>query len=176
VTPDPDYVVVLLIERELTEFDARQVVALHESVPQSVRYRVLLPADDAARRVQGAVGSMASDDRDDRSRSPSGSASPDADSAAQQAVDRSVAVLQAAGRPAAGRATGDDPVDALAEEVRASSAAEAIVLTAPHAVRELLHVDWASRARRVLGIPTLHLLEHETFDEQAGGGEGVSGV
>ena len=168
--------VVLLIERELTEFDARQVVALHEGVPQSVQYRVLLPAHDAARRVQGAVGSMASDDRDERAPSRSGAASSDADSAAQQAVDRSVAVLQATGRPASGRATGDDPVDALTEEVRASSAAEAIVLTAPHAVRELLHVDWASRARRVLGIPTLHLLEHETFDEQAGGGEGVSGV
>jgi hypothetical protein len=175
-------VVVLLIERELTEFDARQVVALHEGVPQPVQYRVLLPAHDAARRVQGAVGSMAhdhrddGDDRDDRTPSPSGTASSEADSAAQQAVDRSVAVLQAAGRPASGRSTGDDPVEALAEEVRASSAAEAIVLTAPHAVRELLHVDWASKARRVLGIPTLHLLEHETFDEQAGGGEGVSGV
>lgn len=170
---------VLLIERELTEFDARQVVALHEGVPQPVQYRVLLPAHDAARRVQGAVGSMAGDDgddRDDRTPSPSGPASSAADSAAQQAVDRSVAVLQAAGRPASGRSTGDDPVEALAEEVRASSAAEAIVLTAPHAVRELLHVDWASKARRVLGIPTLHLLEHETFDEQAGGGEGVSGV
>ena len=168
--------VVLLIERELTEFDARQVVALHEGVPQSVHYRVLLPAHDAARRVQGAVGSMAHEDRDERAPSPSGTASSEADSAAQQAVDRSVAVLQAAGRPASGRSTGDDPVEALAAEVRASSAAEAIVLTAPHAVRELLHVDWASKARRVLGIPTLHLLEHETFDEQAGGGEGVSGV
>lgn len=167
---------VLLIERELTEFDARQVVALHEGVPQPVQYRVLLPAHDAARRVQGAVGSMAGDDGDDRTPSPSGPASSEADSAAQRAVDRSVAVLQAAGRPASGRSTGDDPVEALAEEVRASSAAEAIVLTAPHAVRELLHVDWASKARRVLGIPTLHLLEHETFDEQAGGGEGVSGV
>ena len=50
------------------------------------------------------------------------------------------------------------------------------MLTAPHAVRDFLHVDWTSQARRALGIPCLHLLEHETFDEQAGGGEGVSGI
>jgi hypothetical protein len=44
-------------------------------------------------------------------------------------------------------------------------------------VAELFHVDWASRARRRLGVPVLHLLEHETFAEQSSGaGEGVSGV
>ncbi|UMG93491.1 hypothetical protein [Nocardioides sp. TF02-7] len=50
------------------------------------------------------------------------------------------------------------------------------MLTRPHVVAEFFHVDWTSRARRRLGVPVLHLLEHETFDEQAGGGEGVSGV
>ena len=34
----------------------------------------------------------------------------------------------------------------------------------------------SSQARRRIGVPVLHLLEHESFDEQAGGGEGDSGV
>ena len=56
------------------------------------------------------------------------------------------------------------------------NAAEAIILTRPHVVSEFFHLDWTSRARRKLGVPVLHLLEHETFDEQAGGGEGVTGL
>ena len=56
-------------------------------------------------------------------------------------------------------------------------AREAIILTRPHVVAEFFHVDWTSRARRKLGVPVLHLIEHENFDEQASGqGEGVSGV
>ena len=44
-------------------------------------------------------------------------------------------------------------------------------------VAEFFHVDWTSRARRKLGVPVLHLIEHENFDEQASGsGEGVTGL
>ena len=55
-------------------------------------------------------------------------------------------------------------------------AAEVIVLTRPHVVAEFFHMDWTSRARRKLGVPVLHLLEHENFDEQAGSGEGITGL
>ena len=55
-------------------------------------------------------------------------------------------------------------------------AREVIILTRPHVVAEFFHVDWTSRARRKIGVPVLHLLEHENFDEQAGGGEGVTGL
>ena len=70
----------------------------------------------------------------------------------------------------------EPPVDALARAVEAVDGREAIILTRPHVVAEFFHVDWTSRARRRIGVPVLHLLEHENFDEQAGGGEGVSGV
>jgi len=36
-------------------------------------------------------------------------------------------------------------------------------------VKEFFHVDWTSRARRKLKVPILHLLEHETFEEQSEG-------
>ena len=75
-----------------------------------------------------------------------------------------------------GKVTSEPPVDALAALVTAVDAREAIILTRSHVVAEFFHVDWTSRARRKLGVPVLHLIEHETFDEQAGAGEGVNGL
>ena len=174
------YEVVLLVERELTDLDARQVVGLHDGLGEPVHYRVLLPVEDAAARVQAAVGSIARYEMvppmDGIDEETIDLLNAELVERAQGELDRSLARLRAAGRPAEGRVTPDEPVRALAADVEAHGAAEAIVLTAPHAVREFFHLDWASRARRVLGIPTLHLLEHETFDEHAGGGEGVTGL
>ena len=55
-------------------------------------------------------------------------------------------------------------------------AAEVIVMTRPHNVSELFHRDWTSRARRRLGVPLLHLLEHEPLDIEAGYGQGITGM
>jgi hypothetical protein len=79
------------------------------------------------------------------------------------------AVAEVAGKP--------DPVDALTEIAQRSGAAEVIVLTSSHPVREALHRDWTSQVRSKLHLPTLHLLEHESFNEQSAGlGEGNSGL
>jgi hypothetical protein len=85
-------------------------------------------------------------------------------------------VLREAGGTADGKVVGDPPIDALAAEVTEVDGREAIIMTRPHVVAEFFHVDWTSRARRKIGVPVLHLLEHENFDEQAGGGEGVTGL
>ena len=74
-------------------------------------------------------------------------------------------------------ASSADPVEALTENAQRSDAAEVIVLTSSHPVREALHRDWASQVRSRLHLPTLHLLEHESFNEQSAGlGEGNSGL
>jgi hypothetical protein len=39
------------------------------------------------------------------------------------------------------------------------------VLTRPHLVSEFFHVDWSSKARRHLGVPTLHLIETGVDDD-----------
>jgi hypothetical protein len=77
-----------------------------------------------------------------------------------------------------GEVVSADPVDALAAKVAEVHAAEAIILTRKHVIAEFFHVDWTSRARRRLGVPLLHLLEHENFDEQAEGygTEGITGI
>jgi hypothetical protein len=87
-----------------------------------------------------------------------------------------LAALTAAGATAEGEVVDDDPIDALAAAVARLDAGEAIILTRSHVVAEFFHVDWTSRARRRIGVPLLHLLEHENFDEQAGSGEGVTGL
>ncbi len=175
------YDVVLLVEQPLSIQDARQVRGLHEDVEEPVRYHVLLPVEDAAARVESAMGSIAGSEV---------LASPALviDSENIQEVQRElldeargsvsdcIARLTECGADAVGEVVSADPIEALAAKVAEVQAAEAIILTRPHVVSEFFHLDWTSRARRKLGVPVLHLLERETFDEQAGGGEGVSGL
>jgi len=87
-----------------------------------------------------------------------------------------VKALQAAGATATGELVTGDPIDALAAKISEVDGREAIILTEEHFVAELLRLDWTSRARRHLDVPVLHLMEQETFNEQAGGGEGVTGL
>ncbi len=171
------YDVVLLIERAMTEVDARQVTSLHEGIDEPVAYHLLLPVEEAAVSIESSMGSLlgtehipaaaplSAEDIDLLQR--------DTVDSAREALDASVALMTRAGHTVDGRVSGRDPIEALAAMVSEHDAAEAIVLTAPHAVRDFFHLDWTSRARRRLGVPTLHLLEHETFEEQSSGaGEG----
>ena len=54
------------------------------------------------------------------------------------------------------RSSRSDPVAALDAEVQAG-AEEVVIVTAPHAVEDTLHRDWASVARERLGVPVLHV-------------------
>ena len=175
------YDVVLLVEHELSSADAAQVRSLHEEIEDQVVYHVILPVEDASARIEAAMGTLAGGEVLAAPPMPS----PDVDlervrREAEEHANTELADtlrhLRAAGAHASGSVTSEPPVDALAAKVREVDAREAIVLTSPHVVAEFFHLDWTSRARRKLGVPVLHLLEHESFDEQSGGGEGVTGV
>lgn len=174
------YDVVLLIERNLSQLDAEQVTSLHHDIEDTVAYHVLLPVEEMGGRLHTSMGSMLDPG------GPGASAPVDPEvvervnedvrARAQSGLARSIALLTAAGHEADGSLVADDPIDALTRQVADVGAAEAIVLTEPHTVAEFFHLDWTSRARRHLDVPVLHLLEHETFDEQSGGGEGATGL
>jgi hypothetical protein len=176
-----DYDVVLLIEQALTDVDAQQVRSLHEGLDEPITYHVLLPVDDAAAQIEAAMGSVAGHDLVP---GPSlGVPPPDLAEIAKETKERANAELEAtltslkaAGASATGQVVSAHPIDALAAKVTEVDGREAIILTRSHVVAEFFHVDWTSQARRKIGVPVLHLLEHESFDEQAGGGEGVTGV
>ncbi len=176
------YPVVLLVEQALSIGDATQVHSLHENLEAHVEYHVLLPLEDAAGRIEAAMGSLSAGEV---LASPALAMSDvDLEAVRRDCQERSDAdlsstleALRASGADAHGKVVGADPIDALAAEVKALDAREAIILTRSHVVAEFFHVDWTSRARRRIGVPVLHLLEHENFDEQAGGtGEGITGL
>ncbi len=163
---DETYHVVLLVEQALTDVDARQVRSLHEDLDDPVVYHVLFPVEDAAARIETAMGTLAAGEV---------MASP-AMVMTDEDLESTLTALRAAGVEATGQVVEGHPIDALAQVVSQVDGREAIILTRPHVVAEFFHVDWTSKARRAIGVPVLHLLEHESFDEQAGGGEGVTGL
>jgi hypothetical protein len=175
------YDVVLLVEQALSAADAAQVRSLHAEIEDPVVYHVLLPLEDAAARIEASLGTLGAGDL----MAAPALAMNDVDIEALRReceenssaeLQQTLAAMAAAGGKATGKVTSEPPVDALTALVAAVDAREAIILTRPHLVAEFFHVDWTSRARRKLGVPVLHLIEHENFDEQAGSGEGVSGL
>ena len=166
------YDVVLLVEQALTAADAKQVRSLHVEIEDPVVYHVLLPLEDAAARIEASLGTLGAGDL----MAAPALAMNDVDIEALRReceensssdLKKTLIAIHDAGGKATGKVTSEPPVDAR----------EAIILTRPHVVAEFFHVDWTSRARRKLGVPVLHLIEHENFDEQASGqGEGVSGL
>jgi hypothetical protein len=174
------YDVVLLIEQELTSLDAAQVHSLHEGIEEPVAYHVLLPLEDAAARIEASMGSLAAGEV---MASPAmvmsdvdlESVRRDCEERSEGELARTLEALTSAGAVATGEVVTDPPIDALAAKVTEVDGREAIILTRPHIVSEFFHVDWTSKARRKIGVPILHLLEHENFDEQAGEGEGITG-
>jgi hypothetical protein len=168
------YDVVLLLEQQLAPADARLVRSLHEELDEEmgdrVVYHVLLPMADAAASVEASLGALGGADMLTAPVTPSAD-----DLAAMRAEHKERADRELATTVAELEATGaeigsasvitEPPVSALADKVTAVAAGEAIILTRPHLVSEFFHVDWTSRARRKLGVPVLHLLEHEQEDD-----------
>lgn len=176
------YDVVLLVEQALSAADAEQVRSLHSAIEDKVVYHVLLPLEDAAARIEASLGTLGAGDLMAAPALAMNDVDIDAlrrecEENSSSDLHKTLKAIAAAGGTAHGKVTSEPPVDALAALVSAVDAREAIILTRPHVVAEFFHVDWTSRARRKLGVPVLHLIEHENFDEQASGsGEGVSGL
>lgn len=162
------YDVALLIERQLTDLDADQVVALHEGLDDTVRYHLLLPVDTSASMLASSMSALGGGqivtiaDAD-----VIADVQHELSAAGQAELKASAALLTARGQQVTSTLTEDDPIAAFAELVARTSSSEAIILTEPHVVREFLHLDWTSRAKRKLDVPTLHLLEHVPFSAQA---------
>ncbi len=177
-----EYHVVLLVEQALTTADAAQVHSLHEGLDGPVTYHVLLPLEDAAARIESSMGTLNAGDMLASPTMPMSEV--DLDAVRKDCVDRSdtelaatLRALSQSGATAVGQVVSDPPIDALAAKLAEVDGSEAIILTRPHVVAEFFHLDWTSKARRRLGVPILHLLEQENFDEQAEGyGEGITGL
>jgi hypothetical protein len=164
------YNVVLLVEQPLVDTDAQLVTSLHEDLDEAVRYHVLFPMTDAAASVEASLGALGGADLLAAPVTPSADElaklrAENLEQAERELAITTDAILAAGGTVATSSVITDQPVDALVEKVAAAEGREAIILTRPHLVAEFFHVDWTSKARRKLGVPVLHLLEHEQSED-----------
>lgn len=175
------YHVIVLAEQAMSAADAAEVASLHDGIEEPRHYHVLIPCENAAVRVETALGALAASEvlaappvlTNDMDAAES---QKQIDAHAETSVTASIAAIRALGHEASGEFSPDDPIDALQRVASERHAEEIIVMTRPHVVAEFFHLDWASKARRRLGVPVLHLIEHEPLDAEAGGGEGITGM
>jgi hypothetical protein len=166
------YDVVLLVEQELSEPDAKRVVELHHDLPEPVTYHVLVPCHNAEAGVEASISALGTADlygpglagqRDDLAEAQKA-----IDSEAKGCTGRSVERLRDLGQHAEGGISHDRPIDALIATVNDVQGREVIILTRQHVVAEFFHLDWTNSARRHLGVPVLHLLEQDPQKASAG--------
>ncbi|MEJ7634331.1 hypothetical protein [Aeromicrobium sp.] len=161
------YDVALLIERQLIDLDADQIIALHEGLDDTVRYHLLLPVESSNAILTSSMSALGAGQIVPITE-------PDAIEAihsqlvqaGQSELEASAALIRDRGQQVTAALTEDDPIDALLELVKKTGSSEVIILTEPHVVREFLQLDWTSRAQRKLDVPSVHLLEHVPFDAQ----------
>lgn len=96
---------------------------------------------------------------DEEARKAAEHAQHEVDAQATAALERSLDRLRSFDVETAGLITHRHPVDELVDYIKLVNGQEVVVLTRPHVVAELFHVDWSAQARRHLGVPVLHLLE-----------------
>jgi hypothetical protein len=159
------YDVVLLVEQELSEPDAKRVVELHQDMPEPVKYHVLVPCHNAEAGVEASISALGTADLYGpglaTQRQDLAEAQKAIDTEAKGCTGRSVQRLRDLGQTADGGISHDRPIDALIATVEKVEGQEVIILTRPHVVAEFFHLDWTNSARRHLGVPVLHLLEHD---------------
>ena len=178
---DGIYNVIVLAEQAMTAGDAAEVVSLHDGIDETRHYHVLIPCENAQVQVEAALGSLAASETLAApaivgSEVDTAEAQREIDADALSAVNVSVTAIKATGHQATGEFSSDDPIRELARVADEQKADEVIVMTRPHIVQEFLHLDWASKARRHLGVPVLHLVEHEPLDAEAANGQGITGM
>src|SRR6478735_7529982 len=131
------YDVVLMVEQALSAADAAQVRSLHEGLDDEVRYHVLLPAEDAAARVEAAMGTLGDDNLIGVPPMPP---DPETIEIVREETERQSArdlqatleALHAAGAEADGDVVDGDPIEALAATVARVDGRETIILTRSH--------------------------------------------
>jgi hypothetical protein len=165
------YDVVVLVEEELSVPDAERLVELYASAPGQVKYHVIIPCETAPAKVEASPANFAGTElygmaadrysigSDEEAIKAQKNAQRALDAQATAALDRSLDRLRSFDQEADGLITHGRPVDELVEQIKRVNGQEVVVLTRPHIVAELLHIDWSAQARRHLGVPVLHLLE-----------------
>ena len=145
---------VVLSEQALSPADAERLVDLHD--PERPAVRVLVPTGGHRNVLVAVLDYLSLLEPRQAVEAVEGQPEPNRQQAADD-VAASVAALRDLGVEASGEVVdGNDPVGAVEAAVR-QGADEVIVVTSPQAVEDTFHVNWASEARKRLGVPVLHV-------------------
>lgn len=178
------YDVVVLIEREMSEGDARRVAVLHARHEEPVNYHLLVSshpesgfggpmallgstfADVAGLTGSTAVvGSATGPSARYTPRTPSSTTATLADPAVDLAsvIEHSSRRLRAAsGHQANVSITHGEVLLALMTLVRSTQSHEVVVVAWPETAARFLCSDWITKARKLLKVPRVRILEHDT--------------
>jgi hypothetical protein len=180
------YDVVVLIEREMSEGDARRVAALHARYEDPVDYHLLVSshpeagfggpmallgssfADVAGMSATGAgagpsmiPSARVSPPAERKPISTTALADPDVDLAS--VIEHSSRRLRAAsGYPVNVSITHGEVLLALMTLVKSTNSHEVVVVAWPETAASFLCSDWTTRARKTLKVPRVRILEHDT--------------
>jgi hypothetical protein len=149
---------ILLVDRAVNEADAAELTSLHEG--ERERFVVLLPVSGGGHGLLAALDDVALADFEDVVKDLEEPEASEAAVVARDALDHTVRLLTECGAAASGVLVSDKPLRVLPKIARRYQADEIVVLVEPHFIEEFLHTDWASRARRATGLPTLKLVPH----------------
>ena len=179
------YDVVVLIEREMSEGDARRVAALHARLEEPVNYHLLVSSHpDSAFGPMALLGSSFADvagltgsasvvgsatapsarvgpPAPAPSRPPTAVlADPDLDMAS--VIEHSSRRLRAASRyPVQVSIAHGEVLLALMQMVKSTQSQEVVVVAWPETAARFLCSDWTTKARKVLKVPKVRILEHD---------------
>ncbi|HEY9336167.1 hypothetical protein [Kribbella sp. NPDC050459] len=183
------YDVVVLIEREMSEGDARRVAALHAKREEPVDYHLLV-SSHPERGFGGPMALLGSSFADvagltgsasvvGSATGPSARISPPAAPPgpgrtptavlADPAVDLASVIEHssrqlrvASGYPVHVSITHGEVLLALMQMVKATGCQEVVVVAWPETAAAFLCSDWITKARKLLKVPRVRLLEHDT--------------
>ncbi|WP_426995606.1 hypothetical protein [Pseudarthrobacter sp. N5] len=82
---------------------------------------------------------------------------------AAETLTVSLEALEGLGSGVSGEVLDVGAVQGLVAKVKELGAAQAVVITRPHAVADTFHTDWANKAQDQLGLPVLHLYAGSGF-------------
>ena len=103
------YDVALLFERQLTDLDADQVVALHEGLDDTVRYHLLLPVETSASMLASSMSALGGGQIMIADADTITDVQNELSAAGQAELDASAALLTSRGQEVTKALTEDDP-------------------------------------------------------------------
>jgi hypothetical protein len=175
------YNVVVLIEREMSEGDAQRVAALHAKREEPVDYNLLVSShpergfggpmallgtsfEDVAGLSGGATPVPVTGRPADAGpgRTPTAVLADPAVDLASVIEHSSRRLRAASGYPVHVSITHGEVLLALMQLVRTTECQEVVVVAWPETAAAFVCSDWTAKARKLLKVPRVRILEHET--------------